>query len=51
MRRDVKKTIEYFLYSSVSMMAEIGGYVGLLLGFSLYNLSEINNTLIDFLYR
>ena len=49
LRRDVKRTTEYFLYSPVSMVAEIGGYVGLLLGFSLYNITEINNNLIDFM--
>ena len=29
-RRDVKSSQEYFIYSSTSMIAEIGGYVGLL---------------------
>ena len=29
-RRDVKSSHEYFIYSSTSMLAEIGGYVGLL---------------------
>ena len=50
-RKDVKKTTEYFLYSTLSMLAEIGGYVGLLLGVSLFNLSSLNNVLIDCLYR
>ena len=29
------------------MVAEIGGYVGLLLGISLFNLAHVNNALID----
>ena len=29
-RRDVKSSQEDFIYSSTSMLAEIGGYVGLL---------------------
>ena len=37
-RRDVKVTSEYYLISLVSMIAEIGGYASLLLGFSLFNL-------------
>ena len=33
------------------MLAEIGGYVGLLLGVSLFNVASINNVLIDCLYK
>lgn len=40
-RRDVKVTIEYFLVSGISMIAEIGGYASLLLGFSLFNLTDL----------
>ena len=46
-RRDVKKTTEYVLYTLLSMAAEIGGYVGLLLGASLVNLGHINSALLD----
>ena len=46
-RRDIKTTNEYFLYSILSMAAEIGAYVGLLLGASLANLGMINSYLID----
>ena len=46
-RRDVKTTSEYFLYLALSMLAEIGGYVGLLLGVSLFKMAEINNYVID----
>ncbi len=33
------------------MLAEIGGYVGLLLGISLFNVSTVNNHIIDLLFR
>ena len=46
-RRDIKTTSEYYLYSLLSMLAEIGGYVGLLLGASLFKLANINNVCID----
>ena len=49
-RRDIKVTTEYFLYSLLSMAAEIGGYVGLLLGASLVNVGQINNFLLDYFY-
>ena len=47
LRRDIKTTSEYYLYSGLSMVAEIGGYVGLLLGVSLFKLAQVNNMLID----
>ncbi len=50
-RLDVKKTTEYFLYSPLSMIAEIGGYVGLLLGISLFNVSSVNNAIIDYVFK
>ena len=40
-RRDVKTTTEYLLYSVLSMLAEIGGWVGLLVGASLVNIGKI----------
>jgi hypothetical protein len=46
-RRDIKTTNEYILYTLLSMIAEIGGYVGLLLGASLVNLGRINSFLLD----
>ena len=46
-RRDIKTTTEYLLYTLLSMIAEIGGYVGLLLGASLVNLGKINSFLLD----
>ena len=46
-RGDIKTTNEYFLYGLLSMAAEIGAYVGLLLGASLANMVGINNYLND----
>ena len=46
-RRDVKTTTEYLLYSILSMLAEIGGWVGLLIGASLVNIGKINGFLLD----
>ena len=38
-RKDVKSSSEYYLYSIPVLVAEIGGYMGLLLGISLFDLS------------
>ena len=38
-RKDVKFSYEYFLTSIPVLIAEIGGYMGLLLGISLFDLS------------
>ena len=46
-RREVKITSEYFLISIISMIAEIGGYAGLLLGFSIFNLTDVTDFLIQ----
>jgi len=43
-----KVTTEYFLYSPLSMIAEIGGYVGLLIGISLFNLTDFLNFVINY---
>ena len=48
-RRDVKISVEYYLYSPLSMMAEIGGYVGLLMGVSLFKVVDINNFVLDYI--
>ena len=45
-RRDVKSSQEYFIYSSTSMLAEIGGYVGLL---GLHLIDLIKSKLKNFL--
>ena len=47
-RRDIKLTSEHLLYSLLSMVAEIGGYVGLLLGASLVNIGKANSWILDF---
>ena len=49
-RRDIKTTTEYVLYTLLSLAAEIGGYVGLLLGASLVNIGQINGVLLDFCF-
>ncbi len=38
---DVKKIKAYWVYSFLSLVAEFGGYVGLFLGFSVYQISEV----------
>ena len=50
-RRDIKTTNEYVLYTILSMAAEIGAYVGLLLGASLVNLGGINNSLLEYCFN
>ena len=50
-RRDIKTTTEYLLYTLLSMLAEIGGYVGLLLGASLVNIGKINSFLLDLCFK
>lgn len=37
----IKKTKSYFAYEALSLVAEIGGYVGLFLGVSIYNSSYL----------
>ena len=47
----VKENIEvkeaYYLYSILSMIAEVGGYVGLFLGVSVNQVSQLVNVLLD----
>ena len=50
-RRDIKTTTEYELYSILSMAAEIGAYVGLLLGASLLNLGGMNSSLLEYCFN
>ena len=50
-RRDIKTSTEYELYSFLSMAAEIGAYVGLLLGASLLNLGGINSSLLEYCFN
>ena len=46
-RKDVKYSNEYYLYSAAVMVAEIGGYVGLLLGISLFDLSLVIDYILE----
>ena len=46
-RRDIKMTTEYEVYAFLSMAAEIGAFVGLLLGASLLHLGGITNSLLE----
>ena len=43
----VRKSEEHYFYSFVSLMGEIGGLVGLLLGFSFWQIAEVISTLIQ----
>ena len=45
-RRSVKITREFILYTALSLVAEVGGYVGLLLGFSVFNIANIFTPLV-----
>ena len=49
-RKDVKSSSEYFTYSIPVMIAEIGGYMGLLLGISLFDLSLGFDFILNSLY-
>ena len=43
----VMKSEELYLYTSLSLFAEIGGYMGLLLGVSLFNVAGLFSDVID----
>ena len=43
----IKVTDAHYLYSGLSLIAEIGGYVGLFLGVSVNQVSVLMNTLLD----
>ena len=49
-RRDIKVTREYVLYTFLSLAAEVGAFVGLILGVSLVNLGTINSALLDLFF-
>ena len=46
-RKDVKLTQEYLLFSLDAMIGEIGGFVGLFLGYSLLSLSNVIGFFLD----
>lgn len=43
----VKVTTAFYNYLTLSMIAEIGGYVGLFLGVSFYQVTDVLNALIN----
>jgi hypothetical protein len=49
LKDEVKSTNEYIVYSELSMAAEMGGYLGLLLGNSLVDITYVFSKLIIFL--
>ena len=50
-RKDVKYSNEYYIYTPSVMVAEIGGYVGLLLGISLFDLSLLIDYILEIKFR
>ena len=50
-RKDVKSSKEYFIYSVPVTIAEIGGYMGLLLGISLFDLSLGIDYILELYFR
>ena len=46
LKSNIRVTQAHYLYSGLSMVAEIGGYVGLFLGVSFNKLAILTNTLI-----
>ena len=46
----IKVTHSYLAYTELELLAELGGYVGLFLGYSVFHLSElIDKTILHFL--
>ena len=45
----IKVTEAYYLYTTLTLIAEVGGYVGLFLGVSVNQVSELLNTMFDIL--
>ena len=50
-RKDVKYSNEYYIYTAAVMIAEIGGYMGLFLGISLFDLSLIIDYILESKFR
>ena len=44
---NIKKTKEFYLYTPLSLVAEVGGYIGLFLGVSIYQLTDLFNYLFS----
>ena len=49
-RRDIKKSTEYLLYQELSLLAESGGIVGLILGVSVLHIRYLFYYVIDWFY-
>ena len=45
----IKVTEAFYLYSTLTLIAEVGGYVGLFLGVSVNQVSGLFNTMLDVL--
>ena len=43
----IESTTAYYQYPMLSLIAEIGGYVGLFLGFSVYQIAEVFDFIIS----
>ena len=47
----IKINQAYYTYKELSLIAEIGGYVGLFLGWSVYQLKDVMDTLVPFIKK
>ena len=45
----IRVTTSYVSYTGLELMAEVGGYVGLFLGLSVYHLSCVFNTFLQYM--
>jgi hypothetical protein len=48
MQEQIKVTTTHYIYSELSLIAEIGGYVGLFLGVSIYQFTAVIESAINF---
>ena len=47
----IRVTTSYVSYTGLELVAEVGGYVGLFLGLSVYHLSHAFNTFVQYIFR